>query len=79
MEVIYGDTDSIMLNTSSREFGDVMELGQKVIRGREGLEENDGIEREKEGKRRGIRDQRRKRREGEGLKEGREDVFPPGC
>ena len=31
LEVIYGDTDSIMINTSSREFGDVMELGQKVI------------------------------------------------
>jgi len=32
LEVIYGDTDSIMINTNSREFGDVMELGQKVRR-----------------------------------------------
>ena len=30
LEVVYGDTDSIMINSNSNDYGKVMELGNKV-------------------------------------------------
>ena len=30
LEVVYGDTDSIMINSNSRDFSHVMELGNRV-------------------------------------------------
>ena len=32
LDVIYGDTDSIMINTNSRNFDEVFKLGNKVLR-----------------------------------------------
>ena len=32
LDVIYGDTDSIMINTNSRNFDEVFKLGNKVRR-----------------------------------------------
>lgn len=36
LEVIYGDTDSIMINTNSSSLEEVYKLGNKVRKGREG-------------------------------------------
>jgi len=31
-EIIYGDTDSIMINTNSKDYGEVFKIGNKVSR-----------------------------------------------
>lgn len=48
LEVIYGDTDSIMINTNSSSLEEVYKLGNKVRKGRregeiEGSRERDSI------------------------------------